>query len=326
MANLWYLGVDGGGSKTHAWIVGPGGLAGSAVGPGSNHQTVGLERAVTHIHETVVKALAVAELDLADVSGAVLGLSGADFPVDVAKLQEALRPTMPTISARIVNDAEIALIGGAQQDWGVVVVAGQGTNIYARDADGHGFHMGGLGYEMGDIGSGSDIIRTTLHHAFRSQQGRGPKTLLEQAVLDILGQPDYDALAYALYGGAIPEERFFGLVPRVFEIAASGDSMAEQILVRMGTGLGESAGAAVRRLNVTGATVEIVLVGSLWEGASPFFRDAFYRALHRYARDVDVHRPLLPPVAGAVLLAVYDQAGDVTTMRRLLGEVTTNDN
>jgi N-acetylglucosamine kinase-like BadF-type ATPase len=306
-----YLGVDGGGTKTEAWVVdGEGRLRGRGHGGASNHQESTLDEAVRNVEDAIEKAVRASGLTVHDLTHAAMGLAGADFPEDVAALTDALAPALGRLPFGIVNDAEVALAGGARTGAGVAVVAGTGTNVVGLFRDGERFQIGGLGYELGDEGGGSDLVRHALHYAFRGAEGRGAPTLLSDLALQALGSGDFTDLARGLYFGRIAREEVHLLAPLVFMAARQGDQVAQDLLFANGLKLGESAGAAVQKIETRdGPGVEVVLVGSLWLGPHPLFRDGFMVGLHRKVVEADVHDPELPPPAGAVLMAAAADGG-----------------
>jgi N-acetylglucosamine kinase-like BadF-type ATPase len=306
-----------------AWVASPGaGVVGRGSGGPANHQEVGLEAAAAAVEAAVTEALEAGGVGLAQVEKAVLALAGDDFPEDEQALRQALKPRLGTLWFEIVNDAEAALVAGARSGWGVVVIAGTGTNVMGRDASGRRFHLGGLGYEFGDVGGGQDLVRAVLHAAFRAAEGRGPATALVDAVFEALGVDSLEELARGMYFGSIPREQFQVLAPLVFQVARRGDVVAQDLLVTMGRRLGESAGAACRRIDPGGdAPVEVVLAGSLWHGPHPLLRDGFLEGLHRYSLAADVHLPLWEPVAGSVLLAAEHNPEAASALRRQFNKV-----
>lgn len=318
-----YLGVDGGGTKTAAWVADRHGIQGRGLSGGSSHQGLPLEEVVTHIQQAVDEALKAADAVEGDVAGVVFGLSGADYPEDFVKLEAALTPIARGRPFNVVNDTEVALVGGSGSGWGVVTLCGTGTNVLGRAPSGETFHIGGMGYEFGDYGGGGDLIRTALHHAFQGAEGRGPATRLTPVVLEVLEAPNYYELSRWLYLRKLPRGKLRELAPLVFVLAQEGDQVAQDILIRMGTALGHSAGAAVRRLKTDYGvsdqeTVEVVMAGSVWGGPHPLLQDAFRLAVHRYAVNVDVHPAFMEPVAGAVLMAAELAKGPVQDVRTAL--------
>lgn len=305
----WYIGVDGGGTSTSAWLSDGQRVVARAVAGPSNHQVVGLTAAAEQVAAAMDEVLTRAGIPRSAVDRAVLGMAGADFPEDLAALGDALAGPLAGLEHQIVNDAEIALSAGLEfGSAGLVVLAGTGTNVLGRGLGGDTFHIGGLGYPLGDLGGGADLVKMALHHAFRAAQDRGPATRLVDMILEALAVPNFEELARSLYFGKIDELTLGLLAPLVFRGAADGDQVSQDVLVEMGTKLGESAAAGVVRLQAWGLPdpVEVVLAGSLWFGPHPLMRDAFHLALDRRAAGARVHVSDVEPVVGALMMAVAD--------------------
>ncbi len=302
----YYLGVDGGASKTEAILAQEGRiLAVARAGPSNWQGPVGFEGAMAAVGEAVQEVLAAQGVQADQIRRAVLGLAGADYPEDIEKMTAALGRMWPTLPFTVVNDTEVALIGGSRTGFGVVVICGTSTNVLGRMPTGQQCHVGGLGYEMGDYGGGADLARAVIHAAFRSAEGRGPKTLLESGALHSLGYENYDALRRAMYFQTIHPYAFLALVPLCFQMAQAGDGLARELLAEMGAAMAQSATAALRALPFgRGAAREVVTAGTLWKGASPLLLERFTADVLREFPDADVHLPCLSPAAGAVLMAV----------------------
>lgn len=313
---IW-LGVDGGATKTEALVVENNQVKGfSRMGP-SNHQVTGLDDAIREIGRAIDEAMRIAEIELSQIDHAVLGLAGADFPQDVTRLKEGLKLYFGQTSFSVVNDAEIALYAGTDKGWGICAVAGTGGNVFGRTLQGVSRQVGGLGYEFGDHGSGIDLVKDVLHHAFRSAERRGPKTKLEQLVLDVLGFSDYSRLSWAMYDHQVPDMTFFVLAPLCFQAAAAGDPVAIGILARQGRSIGDSIVGCARLLELDHDAVDVVLAGSLWHGAASTMRDALEDVLGGSLPRAKVFVTELRPVAGAVLMAAAG-FGNTQTLRTSL--------
>lgn len=316
-----YLGVDGGGTKTLAVLVQDGVVLGQGLAGPSNHEAEGgLSQAVKAIQVAIYGALAQSSVTPDAISQAVLGLAGADFPEDFQLLTDGLQPLFGQVPFKVVNDAEVALAGGARSGTGIVVICGTGTNVWGLAPDGRSEHVGGNGYEFGDWGGGIDLARAVLHHAFRSHEQRGPKTQLELAVLEALGFADYAHLAHALRFRMEPY-RFLALAPLCFRIADAGDVVAQKILTDMGHALGQSAVGCAKILNMTQEPVEIVMAGSVWLGSARQLVDAFLDTLKQSLPLADAHFPDLSPVAGAALLAAAMAGEDPLQLREAFRSV-----
>lgn len=279
-------------------------VIGFARGGPSNHQVVGMERAMEELTRVMNDALHAAQRGMDQIRGVVVGLAGADFPEDVARVDSLLRDFYASVPFRVVNDAEIALRAGSDARSAIVAVAGTGGNVFGINNDGLTRHVGGLGYEWGDFGSGIDLAREVLHVAFRSAEFRGPKTAMEETILSVLGLPDYESLSRALYFKEIPETHFLVLAPLCFQAALGGDDVACRLLTQMGRAIGESVIGCAKLLSLTDLPCDVVMAGSLWLGQAPQMKDAFLDSVRKSLPQASARMTELRPVAGAVLMAV----------------------
>lgn len=314
MTTPTYLGVDAGGTKTLAVVVRQGKILGQGLTGSGSHQGEGMPKALANITDAMNLALLEADVARVQITKAVLGLTGADFPEDFLHLREGLAPYFDAVPFEVVNDAEIALVGGSRCGHGIVAICGTGTNVWGLTEDGRSRHVGGLGYEFGDFGGGLDLIKEVLHSAFRSYEARGPKTALESRVLMALGLSDYEALSRVLYFERQPI-RFMGLAPLCFAVANEGDTVAQGILKRMGEALAASVAGCATLLGLLKTPLEVVMAGSLWLGAAPDLVKTFRQVLRQTLPYADPHAPDLAPVAGAALLAAVSDGQNASLWR-----------
>src|SRR3954464_5718563 len=88
----YYLGVDAGGTKTHALIADQTGQIHGAGRAGTgNWESVGLDGAARSLEQALDGALSSAGLHKADLSAAGYGLAGMDWPSDEMRLLPVLR-------------------------------------------------------------------------------------------------------------------------------------------------------------------------------------------------------------------------------------------
>src|SRR6188508_2378169 len=128
---------------------------------------------------------------LADETGRVVGEArgtGANLRThDEEVIRGILRRLGYRETARVVNDAAIALVAGAEERVGIVILAGTGSIAYGADREGHTARSGGYGFLLADEGSGYWLGHQALRAAVRSADGRGPQSALAALVFESLG-------------------------------------------------------------------------------------------------------------------------------------------
>src|SRR6267143_136444 len=175
----YFLGVDGGASKTAALVTND---AGKALGDGlagpSNHLRVGIETAARNVERAVNKALVAANVASREIAWTYCGIAGADHPAHRQEVVDSLSVFFPRGNFTVDNDARIALTGAIGFGPGVVVIAGTGSVAYGRNEAGEEARAGGWGPTLGDEGSAYGIARAGLGAVLRAFDGRGQKTLI----------------------------------------------------------------------------------------------------------------------------------------------------
>lgn len=301
--DIIFLGVDAGGSKTHALLVDETGrVLGRGLGGNGNHQTA-FEAAKLSIDGACQQALSEAGITKEQVDFAYFGLAGADRERDY----EILRPMITSLNYKrhaIACDTMIGMRAGTNKAYGAVIISGTGFNAAARNPQGEELQYGGFGYVFGDgQGSGTDLAIHAFRSAIRASEGREQHTLLSELVPQCLGyktiQEMYDD---ALENGKRPPHE---LSKVIFDAAAQGDAVAIRILQETGREHGNAVIALIRRLGMQRETFHVVLAGSVMSrGRSSHMVDAIEESIHAAAPNARTVRLTVDPVIGAVMSAM----------------------
>jgi N-acetylglucosamine kinase-like BadF-type ATPase len=302
------LAVDGGNSKTDVAVVdAEGTVLGAARGPGASHHRLGVPSAVATLDALVAAAWHDAGLPPGGRPMAEVGawcLAGLDLPADDEAMGPAVAGRRWARQVLLGNDVFAVLRAGARRAWGVAVVAGAGMNCVGVAPDGREVRFPAVGELSGDWGGGRDVGVAAVGAALRGEDGRGPRTALTPLVAGHFGLPSALAVVEALFLGRIGRERVLELVPLVFAQADAGDPVAVGLVDRQVDEVVAMAGAAIRRLGLAGADVEVVLGGGLFHGDAPAFLDRIRAGITAIAPAAGITRLTAPPVVGAALLGL----------------------
>jgi N-acetylglucosamine kinase-like BadF-type ATPase len=311
------IAVDGGASKTHLALVGRDGeLLELVRGAESSPQNLGLERALDVLDRLFAKAGGTS--GVAEV--AQLNMSGVDFPSEEQELREAIEARRWATRTVVDNDTFAVLRAGTERGWGVAVVCGSGINCVGVSADGRHARFPALGQITGDWGGGADVGYAALFAAARSEDGRGPKTSLEQAVPAHFGVETPDQLAEAIHRGGIPARRLVELPPVVFA-EAQHDAVAAGILERLSSEIVAMARVALERLDLADEPTEVLLGGGLIQSGDGRLGTAVEDELRRLAPKVSVSATSSPPIVGAALLGLDALGASAEAQRRVRAEL-----
>jgi N-acetylglucosamine kinase-like BadF-type ATPase len=313
------LAVDGGNSKTDVALVRADGTPLAVVrGPQSSPHRIGVEGTMEVLGELVARAAREAGINgggpVADVG--TLVLAGADLPEEEIALNAAATARGWAHRVVVRNDTYALLRMGTTAGWGVAVVCGAGINCVGVGPDGHHARFLALGRISGDWGGGEDIALEALWSACRSQDGRGPATILERLVPEHFGFEAPDELATAVHEGAVPRARLLELAPIALR-AADEDAVAGDLAERLAAEVVGMARVAIERLGLGGDTVEVVLGGGVLRARHPRLHAAITEGLAG-ARVVVAEEA---PVVGAALMALDMLGADDRAEERLRREL-----
>src|SRR5262245_11902462 len=186
------IGVDGGGTKTVAWVAPLDDSESTIVfgrgqaGPG-NPRAAGFETAQANIGAAIEAALADANLPRATAVAACFGLAGAGREIEQRRMEAWAKDAGIAQTVRVCGDAEPILAAASPNNRGVALICGTGSLAWGRNMAGEVARNGGWGYLLGDEGSGYAIALAGLNVAVRAADGRGQPTILLDRLLHQLG-------------------------------------------------------------------------------------------------------------------------------------------
>jgi N-acetylglucosamine kinase-like BadF-type ATPase len=300
------LAVDGGASKTDAWVVAAdGSILGAARGAGSNHQFYGLDVAMDNLGATIREAMAAAGLDPQPGSTGVYCLAGMDLAVDEERLTQAIARRGWSSVDLVRNDTMAVLRAGSRSGWGVGVVCGSGINCVGLGPDGSIERFPSLAELSGDFAPGGSWLGVrALGLALRSRDGRGRPTALARLVPAHFDRPDPEAVLTAVYTGDLEYGRLFELARVCLDAAADGDAEAQAATGLLADEVVAMATAIIGRLGVADREVEVVLGGGIFDSPHPGFSDRVEAGIRLVAGRARFRRLDAAPVLGAALLGL----------------------
>jgi N-acetylglucosamine kinase-like BadF-type ATPase len=299
----YYLGVDGGASKTAALVTDDSGhpLGDGIAGP-SNHLRVGIETASRNIVRAINKALVKAEVGSREIVWAYCGIAGADHPAHRQEVVDSLSDFFPRGNFTVDNDARIALTGAIGFGAGVVVIAGTGSVAVGRNTTGEEARAGGWGPIVGDEGSGYFIARGGLSAILRAYDGRGPAT----SMTDLLKR-DHDMtpsdIPRFVYAQTTHADDIARLGKLVVEAAENGDGIAADVVNRAGKELAKAVLAVAQRLGLASSDFPVAYVGGAFNAGETLLAP-MRTAILAAAPHARIVPPAHTPVEGAAQMAI----------------------
>jgi N-acetylglucosamine kinase-like BadF-type ATPase len=304
------LGIDGGGSKTVAWLgVHPSQGGPTIVGRGragpANPQAVGFPAATDNLARAIGRAFEQAPVEVGPVAAAVLALAGSDRDENRRVFSDWAQKRRLAARFRIVHDALPVLAAGSPEGWGVALISGTGSLAYGRNRDGREARAGGWGFLFGDEGSGYSIAVAGLRAAAWAADGRGEPTRLLGVFLDHLQLTQPEQLVRAVYAIAYDRRAIAQLAEIVTQVAAAGDPVAQRILNDAAGELAKMVATVAARLEFPGGRFSLALAGGTLIAANGLRARLESRVASLGLAPQSI-TPVAEPVAGAVLLARED--------------------
>ena len=305
-ADRFVIGIDGGGTRTVAWLAradvrGESEVVGRGVSGPSNQRAVGPVAAMSNLDAAVESAFSDSHIDRRTVDAACLGLAGADRESDRSVVERWAEEARLAHRVRVVNDAIPLLHAGSRNGCGVALIAGTGSLAFGRNATGQTARSGGWGYLFGDEGSAFAIGRAVLQAVTRTADGRAPATQLLDDVLRQLEVSSASDIVTAVYSHEVPRAVIAGLAPLGFAAAAAADHIAAEIIDQAASELTAMVVAVANRLELR-HELHLMLTGSvLLQQAS--FREQVAERISISGVDLQSTTIVQDAVAGAVEIA-----------------------
>lgn len=223
------IGIDGGGSKTHAIVADETGTSiGEAFGPGSAVKPGEEDASAGVIADVAREAMAAAGMTHVTPRVICVGVAGAGREGPRQALWQALVARDIASDIIVHSDFGIALDDAFGEGPGVLLIAGTGSAAFGRSPAGTTARCGGWGPVIGDEGSGTWIGRRALSIVSAAADGRESQTALTGAVLTAAEVNEVaDLIPWAANAS---REQIASLARVVFTVADGGDLRANALI------------------------------------------------------------------------------------------------
>lgn len=259
----YFLGIDGGGTRTTAVLGDEHSVLAEAAAGGSNITRVGEERAREAIGQTILEVCARTGIQPSQLQRVVAGVAGASREQVSERLRAIIAEITPA-EAEIAGDMVIAHHAALGGDPGVIVLSGTGSIAYGRNEHDETARAGGWGFAVSDEGSGHWIGRAAVKSALRAYDA-GEDARLLRAIFQRWRVNSVDELVRAANG--LPPYDFSLVFPDVLELANAGDKHSRSLLINAGEELAKLALVVLRRLFPAKRAVRIAVAGGVFRNS-----------------------------------------------------------
>lgn len=186
---MFFLGVDGGGTKTKFVLINERLEVCSVVETTTSHIFQVGEKGIIEVLENGLSdIISKTNIDKQEIGYVMLGMPGyTEIKSNDYNIEKAVKEVFSFTEYYIANDAEIGWAGSLACKPGISIVAGTGSIGFAVDPQGKKVRTGGWGDFIGDEGSAHWIARKVLEVYSKQKDGR-----LEPSVLVDIIEREYN--------------------------------------------------------------------------------------------------------------------------------------
>ncbi|ARI77713.1 N-acetylglucosamine kinase [Halobacillus mangrovi] len=303
----YYVGVDGGGSKTEALLCDHEGMIIQRMLTESTNLKSRSEQDVrSAIHKIFMQLTKTLPID--SLKGIYVSTAGGDREEDRLRWKKWMYEVLPDFKGRmdVRNDAYGALASGTYSLHGNVLIAGTGSIAYSVTQEEKNLkRVGGWGYLFGDEGSGYDIGRGALKLISAMHDGREKKD--EAFIAKMLSDLDLTTIPEVItkiYENPYPRLKIASLARTVIILAEQQNPAALTLIYK-------SIDDLLGFVKIIEKKNEfLVLCGGLFQ--SEFFRISFKKQMEQREIRQKLCNPDISPAAGACICALITAGISIT--------------
>jgi len=302
------IGVDGGGTTTRvALATSQGDVLGIGTAGAGNFHDVGVDVVRANIEQALSQAWQVAGEPRRQADAVFMGLGSVASEEDRNTIRQVAEDLSLAYNGNIGvdHDLRVALAGGLIGKPGIILIAGTGASCFGQAESGRAWRSGGWGPLLDDVGSSGWLGLQSMVAVVRASDGRGKSTILSDQVLEALEIKEVDQILHRVDSVGLSRREMGMLAKLVTKAAAEGDVTSQEIIA---VGVDELAlliATVADKLDLPSSlgTVPVAVTGGLTKAGEVFLNPLRTAVQHR-APACEVISPSLPPIMGAVLIAL----------------------
>ncbi len=300
---MFYLGVDGGGTKTAFALCSRSGQVLASYVAGTSHpDQIGLDQVRETLTEGLDRVCAAAGITRGQIAYSMWGLPGYGENLEHARHQEAMVGEL--VGGRdyqCVNDVEVGWAGSLACKPGLHMVAGTGSIGFGRDPQGCTARCGGWGEFIGDEGSAHWLGRKLLQLFSKQADNRLEKTALYTIVRKHFSLTrDLDLVP--LITADNERDAIARLAKLIYEAALAGDEHAIGLYQNTALELSQTYRGLAKQLNFPPTEpLPASYSGGVFK-AGDFVLKPLQSELKQF--NITLQKPELTPILGACLYAL----------------------
>lgn len=293
----FYLGIDGGGTKTEFALADENGkIVRSLLLGTSNPSDIGIKASLEVLRAGISEICA--QIPKSSIS-LFAGLAGGSTEGISEQLGQIFN-SFGFEKARHGSDAKSAVAAGLGKRDGIVVIMGTGSVAFAQHS-GKQTRVGGYGYLLGDGGSGFAFGRDAILTALQYEDGSGEASAIVDLVKAQCGSENVLEKLGSFYEGG--KRTIAGYASCVFEAYRTGDAVAEAIIRNNLKAIAQTIRGAANSIPKDLSPIPVVLCGGLASAMGEIIAPLLAEMLARDSKKYDASICQRSMIYGALTLA-----------------------
>ena len=292
----YYLGIDGGGTRTTAAVSDEkGNVLFKAVGKSINFYSVGMEKARENLNGVISDIYK--NIGEVEFENAFIGCSALDDEASEENISALCNGIINTKKIGMNSDVYVALASSGEDKCRVVAICGTGSIVTGIDENGCVKTKGGWGHIFGDEGSGYSIAVNALKAAAMLYD-EGKKTALVKKAEDFFSVEDFRQAIDKIYSPETTKDVLASFSVEVGKIAEN-DIVAKTVIVNEAHFFSKT---VLALLNEIKNCTLLSLYGGVFQN-NRLFRNSFIDDIKEFHPDLKIEMLNLPPEEGALKIA-----------------------
>lgn len=293
----YYLGIDGGGTKTVAAVSDENGnIITKKTGRSINFYSVGMEGARQNLADVI--SMLYEEIGECRFAGAYIGCSALDNEADEELTKKLCDGVVDAERLKLHSDVHIALGAAGEAEHPCVAICGTGSIAVALDKNGNTVVAGGWGHLIGDEGSAYAVALRAIKHCCIACDKGAEAPLLKKGC-EYFGVDNFRLAIDKIYSPDTTKDVIAGLSRHIGELAMQGDREALEIVVTEAEAFAQT---VLILLEKTACCDVLGLSGGVFRN-NRVFAAAFCEKIKAEYPDIKIRLAEIPPEECAAALA-----------------------
>ncbi len=294
----YYLGIDGGGTKTTAAVSDEyGNIVYKSVGKTINFYSVGIEKARQNLFD-IMKDVYI-HIGNTVFKNAFIGCSALDCAADNEIVEKLCGDIINSEKIAMDSDAYVALFSGDCSVARCVVICGTGSMVIGEDANNKIVVKGGWGHIIGDEGSAYSIAVHALKEAVLLYDENKTEDTLVKCACDFFKTDDLRKIIDTVYSEDTTKDKLAGFAKIVSQEGEKGNRICLEILSCECSKLLRTVYSLLNE--IPGCEI-VYLYGGVFQNNS-IFKDMFVSVLREKYPGIKIEMLIVPPEEGALKIA-----------------------